>query len=120
MESSDAVLIALLIILVVVVMYYGSKKKHHSHCDKFTHHPMYNSGLSHNHKHRSSTPVAYVAPRRREKYSRSNEHFDPERVAEALRAIEGIPEGGDDMSVGGTKRDVLSRRLPRSQNISLN
>jgi hypothetical protein len=43
----------------------------------------------------------------------------PERVAEALRAIEGIPEGGDDMSVGGTKRDVLSRRLPRSQNISL-
>ena len=44
----------------------------------------------------------------------------PERVAEALRAIEGIPEGGDDMSVGGTKRDLLSRRLPRSQNISLN
>ena len=43
----------------------------------------------------------------------------PERVAEALRAIEGIHEG-DDMSVGGTKRDVLSRRLPRSQNISLN
>ena len=43
----------------------------------------------------------------------------PERVAEALRAIEGIPEGGDDMSVGGTKRDILSRRLPRSQNISL-
>lgn len=44
----------------------------------------------------------------------------PERVAEALRAIEGIPEGGDDMSVGDTKRDILSRRLPRSQNISLN
>jgi hypothetical protein len=44
----------------------------------------------------------------------------PERVAEALRAIEGIPEGADDMSVGGTKRDILSRRLPRSQNISLN
>jgi hypothetical protein len=44
----------------------------------------------------------------------------PERVAEALRAIEGIPEGGDDMSVGGTKKDILSRRLPRSQNISLN
>lgn len=42
----------------------------------------------------------------------------PERVAEALRAIEGIQEG-DDMSVGGTKRDVLSRRLPRAQNISL-
>ena len=43
----------------------------------------------------------------------------PERVAEALRAIEGIQDG-DDMSVGGTKRDILSRRLPRSQNISLN
>jgi hypothetical protein len=42
----------------------------------------------------------------------------PERVAEALRAIEGIQEG-DDMSVGGTKRDVLSRRLPRTQNNSL-
>jgi hypothetical protein len=42
----------------------------------------------------------------------------PERVAEALRAIEGIQDG-DDMSVGGTKRDVLSRRLPRAQNISL-
>jgi len=40
-------------------------------------------------------------------------------VAEALRAIEGIPEGGDDMSVGGTKREVLSRRLPRTQNITL-
>ena len=43
----------------------------------------------------------------------------PERVAEALRAIEGIPEGAEDMSVGGTKREVLSRRLPRTQNISL-
>uniref|UniRef100_A0A6C0JIP5 Uncharacterized protein n=1 Tax=viral metagenome TaxID=1070528 RepID=A0A6C0JIP5_9ZZZZ len=42
----------------------------------------------------------------------------PERVAEALRAIEGIPEG-DDMSAGGTKREVLSRRLPRAQNITL-
>jgi hypothetical protein len=39
----------------------------------------------------------------------------PERVAEALRAIEGIPEGSDDMSsVGGTPRDILTRRLPRS------
>jgi hypothetical protein len=43
----------------------------------------------------------------------------PERVAEALRAIEGIPEGAEDMTEGGTKREVLSRRLPRSQNISL-
>jgi len=43
----------------------------------------------------------------------------PDRVAEALRAIEGIPEGAEDMSVGGTKKMVLSRRLPRAQNISL-
>jgi hypothetical protein len=42
----------------------------------------------------------------------------PQRVAEALRAIEGIQEG-DDMSVGGTQRVVLSRRLPRTQNINL-
>jgi hypothetical protein len=42
----------------------------------------------------------------------------PHRVAEALRAIEGIQEG-DDMSVGGTQRVVLSRRLPRTQNIAL-
>ena len=44
---------------------------------------------------------------------------EPERVAAALRAIEGIPDGADDMSVGGTKRDILSRRLPRAQNITL-
>ena len=42
----------------------------------------------------------------------------PQRVAEALRAIEGIQEG-DDMSVGGTQRVVLSRRLPRTQNINI-
>jgi hypothetical protein len=42
----------------------------------------------------------------------------PQRVAEALRAIEGIQEG-DDMSVGGTLRTILSRRLPRTQNINL-
>ena len=42
----------------------------------------------------------------------------PQRVAEALRAIEGIQEG-DDMSVGGTQKVVLSRRLPRTQNINL-
>jgi len=42
----------------------------------------------------------------------------PQRVAEALRAIEGIQEG-DDMSVGGTQRVVLSRSLPRTQNINL-
>jgi hypothetical protein len=42
----------------------------------------------------------------------------PQRVAEALRAIEGVQDG-DDMSVGGTQRVVLARRLPRTQHISL-
>ena len=37
----------------------------------------------------------------------------PQRVAEALRAIEGLPEDADDMSVGGTQRELLARRLPR-------
>ena len=41
----------------------------------------------------------------------------PQRVAEALRAIEGIQEG-DDMSVGGIQRTILSRRLPRQQHIN--
>jgi hypothetical protein len=36
----------------------------------------------------------------------------PQRVAEALRVIEGIPEGGD-MSIGGTQKELLSRRIPR-------
>lgn len=39
----------------------------------------------------------------------------PQRVAEVLRAIEGIPEGADDMSVGGTQRELLVRRLPREK-----
>lgn len=43
----------------------------------------------------------------------------PQRVAEALRAIEGIPEGADDMSVGGTIRETLSRRVPRTQRMNL-
>ena len=42
----------------------------------------------------------------------------PQRVAEALRAIEGIQEG-DDMSVGGTQRAVLMRRVPRGQSVRL-
>ena len=37
----------------------------------------------------------------------------PQRVAEALRAIEGIPEGAEDMSVGGTQRELLVRRIPK-------
>lgn len=39
----------------------------------------------------------------------------PQRVAEVLRAIEGIPEGAEDMSVGGTQREVLMRRIPREK-----
>lgn len=48
-------------------------------------------------------------------------HFadQPQRVAEALRAIEGIPEGAEDMSVGGTVRELLTRRMPRTQRIAL-
>ena len=42
----------------------------------------------------------------------------PQRVIEALRAIEGIQEG-DDVSVGGTQKDVLMRRLPKTQRINL-
>jgi hypothetical protein len=40
----------------------------------------------------------------------------PQRVAEALRAIEGIHEG-DDMSVGGTQRELLVRRIPKEKNV---
>ena len=39
----------------------------------------------------------------------------PQRVAEVLRAIEGSPEGQEDMSVGGTQRELLVRRLPREK-----
>ena len=39
----------------------------------------------------------------------------PHRVAEVLRAIEGIPEGADDMSVGGTQRELLTRHIPRTK-----
>ena len=39
----------------------------------------------------------------------------PQRVAEVLRAIEGISEGAEDMSVGGTQRELLVRRLPREK-----
>ena len=40
----------------------------------------------------------------------------PQRIAEALRAIEGIPEG-DDMSVGGTQRELLVRHIPRGKTL---
>lgn len=39
----------------------------------------------------------------------------PQRVSEVLRAIEGIPEGAEDMSIGGTQRELLVRRLPREK-----
>jgi hypothetical protein len=42
----------------------------------------------------------------------------PQRVAEVLRAIEGIAEGAEDMSVGGTQKELLSRRLPRTPRTS--
>ena len=40
----------------------------------------------------------------------------PQRVAEVLRAIEGVQ--GDDMSVGGVQKELLSRRLPRTPRTS--
>jgi hypothetical protein len=46
---------------------------------------------------------------------------EPQKVAEFLRSIEGIQEGEDNMSAGGTQRELLVRRLPRqrtSMNIS--
>jgi len=43
----------------------------------------------------------------------------PQRVAEVLRNIEGIPEGVEDMSVGGTQRELLVRRIPREKKTSI-
>jgi molybdopterin biosynthesis enzyme MoaB len=43
----------------------------------------------------------------------------PERAAAALRAIEGIGNDADDLSVGGVQRELLSRRVPRTAGISL-
>jgi hypothetical protein len=37
----------------------------------------------------------------------------PQRVAEVLRSIEGIPEGAEDMSVGGVQKELLVRKLPK-------
>jgi len=41
----------------------------------------------------------------------------PQRVSEVLRAIEGISEGADDMSVGGTQKELLIRRIPKEKNV---
>lgn len=40
---------------------------------------------------------------------------EPQRAAEILRSIEGIPDNAEDMSVGGTQRELLVRRLPREK-----
>lgn len=43
-------------------------------------------------------------------------HFSdqPEKVAEALRAIEGVADG-EDMSMTGTQKELLTRRVPRKK-----
>ena len=42
-------------------------------------------------------------------------HFadQPQKVGEFLRQIEGIPDNAENMSVGGTQKELLVRRLPR-------
>lgn len=45
---------------------------------------------------------------------------DPQRMAEVLRTMEGLPGPGEDPDVGSvTTRELLTRRLPRAQQISL-
>lgn len=45
---------------------------------------------------------------------------DPPRMAEVLRTIEGLPPPGQEPDAGSVvTREVLTRRLPRTQNISL-
>ena len=45
---------------------------------------------------------------------------DPRRMAEVLRTIEGLPEPGQEPDAGSvTTRELLTRRLPRAQNITL-
>jgi len=44
----------------------------------------------------------------------------PQRMAEVLRTIEGLPEPGQEPDAGSvTTRELLTRRLPRTQNITL-
>jgi len=40
---------------------------------------------------------------------------EPQKVAEFLRSIEGIHEGEDNMSAGGTQKELLMRRIPRTK-----
>jgi hypothetical protein len=45
---------------------------------------------------------------------------DPQRMAEVLRTMEGLPAPGEEPDAGSvTTRELLTRRLPRSQQISL-
>lgn len=45
---------------------------------------------------------------------------DPQRMAEVLRTMEGLPAPGQEPDAGSvTTRELLTRRLPRSQQISL-
>jgi len=45
---------------------------------------------------------------------------DPQRMAEVLRTIEGLPAPGQEPDAGSvTTRELLTRRLPRTQNIAL-
>lgn len=44
----------------------------------------------------------------------------PHRMAEVLRTIEGLPEPGEEPDAGSlTVRELLTRRLPRTQHIQL-
>lgn len=44
----------------------------------------------------------------------------PQRMAEVLRTIEGLPEPGQEPDAGSVQvRELLTRRLPRTQNINL-
>jgi len=40
---------------------------------------------------------------------------EPQKVAEFLRSIEGIHEGEDNMSAGGTQKELLMRHIPRTK-----
>ena len=45
---------------------------------------------------------------------------DPQRMAEVLRTIEGLPAPGQEPDAGSvTVRELLTRRLPRTANITL-
>jgi hypothetical protein len=44
----------------------------------------------------------------------------PQRMAEVLRTIEGLPEPGQEPDAGSVVvKELLTRRLPRAQNINL-